>query len=126
MNCPPEIAEILLEILKQAALNIRLAAHKGDSEQCFQEADHIHNIPTILSSFSEENLKYYLKVERSIYLKRSKKGYPKFRLRKAGVTWKKLFSCEGILWWVQLEVRGKFEGHNTYRAFQRFHAPVNA
>jgi len=75
MNCPNEIAAIVLEILEQSMLNIRSAAHQGDTEQCFQEADHVHNLPSLLASFSEEKLKYYWTVERPIYMKRSKGNY---------------------------------------------------
>lgn len=77
MNCPEEIAQILLEILEQSMLNIRSAAHQGKMEQCFQEADHVHNLPSVLSSFSQEKAKYYWDVERTIYAKRSQGNYAK-------------------------------------------------
>jgi len=63
MNCPNQVAAVVLEILRQSMLNIRSAAHQGDTEQCFQEADHVHNLPSLLASFSEEKLKYYWAVE---------------------------------------------------------------
>jgi len=75
MNCPSQIAAIVLKILEYSMLNIRLAAHQGNTEQCFQEADHVHNLPSLLASFSEEKLRYYWTVERPIYMKRSKGNY---------------------------------------------------
>jgi hypothetical protein len=64
MKCPPEIADILLEILGAAILRIRL----GSSERTFCEADHVHNLPSLIRDYSPERLRYYWEVERTTFL----------------------------------------------------------
>ncbi len=68
MDCPPEIAEIILKILGTGLLRIRSLAWAGQSGLCAVEADHIHNLPDLLSNFSREMLSYYWDVERASYL----------------------------------------------------------
>jgi hypothetical protein len=63
MNCPPEIAEIILELLQTALLRIRAQGWAGNSARCAVEADHVHNLPDLLSNFSAEKLHFYWDVE---------------------------------------------------------------
>ena len=56
MQCPSEIAELVLEILKIGVLRIRAAAWSGDSARCAIEADHIHNLPDLLRDYSAQAL----------------------------------------------------------------------
>jgi hypothetical protein len=71
MNCPPEIAEILLEILRLGLLRIRLMGWGGDSGRCAVEADHLHNLPALLTNFSPDLLRYYWEAERPGFLSQS-------------------------------------------------------
>src|SRR4051794_3458263 len=68
MNCPPEIADILAKIIEAGILRIRTAAWAGDSPRCAVEAEHIHNLPGLLTNFSLEGLRYYWEVERPAFL----------------------------------------------------------
>jgi hypothetical protein len=68
MNCPPEIAEIVLEIIATGLLEARAAAWSGDSQRCAAEADHLHNLPGLLRAFSWEKMRYYWDAERTSYL----------------------------------------------------------
>ena len=70
MSCPPEIAEIILEILQTGLLGIRALGWSGNSAGCASEADHLHNLPRLLSDFSPELLRYYWEVERPAYCSR--------------------------------------------------------
>lgn len=71
MQCPPEVAELLLQILRTGILNVRTAANRGDSKRCFIEADHIHNLPSLLTKYSPDLLEYYWSAERDCYLRNS-------------------------------------------------------
>jgi hypothetical protein len=64
MECPAEVAEILLEVLQAALLRARARGWAGDAPGCAVEADHVHNLPSLIHHFSEERLRYYWEVER--------------------------------------------------------------
>ena len=68
MNCPPEITEILAAILETGLLHIRSLAWSAKAVDCAIEADHIHNLPTLISDYSVEKLRYYWCVERLSYI----------------------------------------------------------
>jgi hypothetical protein len=68
-SCPDEVRVAVVQLLKTSLLRIRRAAGAEDSSLCFIEADHVHNLPTLLESYSEELLRFYLNVEREAYLK---------------------------------------------------------
>jgi hypothetical protein len=70
MACPPEISEILLKILETGLLRIRTLAWAGQVDRCAIEADHIHNLPSLLADFSPERLTYYWGIERPSYIAR--------------------------------------------------------
>jgi len=63
MNCPEPVSEPILEILKCGLLNLRYYAGRGDSVRCSAEANHLHNLPSLLRSYSPESLDFYLDVE---------------------------------------------------------------
>jgi hypothetical protein len=67
MNCPPEIAAVLLDILTQGLLLARSAGWAGDAQRAALEAEHLHNIPGLLKDFSMERLRYYWDAERPGY-----------------------------------------------------------
>ena len=62
---------IYSDILYHGLLNIR--NHSNDSERCFAEADHLHNIPELLRQFDNEELhRYYWEAMRPSFIKQSK------------------------------------------------------
>jgi hypothetical protein len=69
-----EITALLAEIVYIALLNIRGHAHQGNSERCHIEADHVHNIPYLIANYSTDLLKFYLDLERPIYMQQSTPG----------------------------------------------------
>jgi hypothetical protein len=71
MQCPPEVAAILQEILHAGLLQIRATAWTGDAEQCAVQADHLHNLPSILLHYSPERLLYYWDAERPGFIAQS-------------------------------------------------------
>jgi hypothetical protein len=68
MNCPPEVAEVVLDILQAGLLCIRASGWSGDDRRCAVEADHLHNLPALLSNYSPQLLRFYWDVERTSYL----------------------------------------------------------
>jgi hypothetical protein len=71
MSCPPGIGANLLRILETGVLRTRSLAWAGRSDLCAREADHIHNIPSLLLDYSEDKLRYYWDVERISYIESS-------------------------------------------------------
>jgi hypothetical protein len=69
MQCPREIAEIVCKILRWGLLQIRCLE---DTARCRVEADHLHNLPGLLTNYSPEVLQYYWDVERVSFISRSK------------------------------------------------------
>jgi hypothetical protein len=67
MNCPPEIAYILLEMLETGLQSIRALGWKGEAGRCAVEADHLHNLPRLLADYDPVRLLYYWDVERLDY-----------------------------------------------------------
>ena len=71
MDSPPEIAEIVAEILETGILRIRSFAWSSMPDLCAIEADHIHNLPSLLRDFTVEKLRYYWEVEHMSYMERA-------------------------------------------------------
>ena len=71
MDCPKEISEIVLEILRGGIIRIRCEGSNGDAVRCEIEANHIHNFPNLLNDYHEEKLLYYYRVEIPNYVHRS-------------------------------------------------------
>jgi hypothetical protein len=70
MTCPPDVARVLLQILEFALLQIRARGWQGDGQGCAREADHVHNLPALLTNYSDELLRFYWEVERPSFIKR--------------------------------------------------------
>src|SRR5256885_1515581 len=68
MTCPPKVAEILLAILGQGLLQVRAFGWSGDANRAAIEADHLHNLPTLLAHYSPALLDYYWTAERPGYI----------------------------------------------------------
>lgn len=69
MNCPSDIADIVLEILHLGALRIRLFAGIQQSKKCFIEADHLHNLPHLLADYRPDRLRFYWQTERPSFMR---------------------------------------------------------
>jgi hypothetical protein len=68
MTCPPDIAAVVLDILQLGIIRIRCFATTKESNKCFIESDHIHNLPTILTDYRPERLRYYWDLERPSFM----------------------------------------------------------
>lgn len=71
MQCPPQIATILCEILTVGLLHIRALAWNQNHERCAVEADHLHNLPGLLTNYRSELLEYYWQAERVSFVQAS-------------------------------------------------------
>jgi len=71
MKAPDAIVETVLEILRVGLLRIRYHAAAGDPERCVIEADHIHNLPSLIANYSPDLLAFYCTVERPAFERRS-------------------------------------------------------
>lgn len=69
MNCPPDVADVLIEILKWGILQTRAWAGQKDYRRCSQEADHIHNLPGLLNRYNPDLLAFYWNVERPLLIR---------------------------------------------------------
>ena len=83
------------EILHRGLLAIRdMAAHQGNAQIAELEADHLHNLPSLIDEPNETRHCYYLFQERVYYLDRLKnqasKDYLDFVLPRYNETWKVL------------------------------------
>ena len=68
MNCPPDVADVLIEILRMGILQTRVWAGQKDFRRCVQEADHIHNLPGLLNNYAPQLLEFYWNVERPLLI----------------------------------------------------------
>jgi hypothetical protein len=68
MSCPPDMSVIVLEMIRTGIFRIRAAGWDNQPELCAHEADHIHNLPTLLQDYSAELLDYYWNSERPAYI----------------------------------------------------------
>ncbi len=71
MNCPDELLDALAEVLATAVLRIRAAAYQNDSARCAVEADHVHNLPTLLRRCHIDRVRFYWNTERTSFLEQS-------------------------------------------------------
>jgi hypothetical protein len=68
---PNAIISPVLGILDEAIIRIRSYGWASDPLRCAVEADHVHNLASLLMNYSPERLRYYLDVERKAYMKQS-------------------------------------------------------
>ncbi len=62
--------QIYIEILRFGLISLRNHTLSGDFDYCAIEAEHLHEIPTLLGLTNESSHEYYLRGHRGIYLKR--------------------------------------------------------
>jgi hypothetical protein len=95
MNCPSEIADVVTGILERGLIRIRGYADAQQAQRCSIEADHLHNLPHVLSDYRAERLQYYWDVEREVFVRR----IPESERRDLEPLWKqmaKLMESHGI------------------------------
>ncbi|MEM8945981.1 MAG: hypothetical protein AAGD11_12465 [Planctomycetota bacterium] len=68
--------EIYLLILHYGLLRLREAARAGLSAYCEVEADHLHNLPSLVGERNEHRHTYYFEKERTLYLERVDRSVP--------------------------------------------------
>jgi hypothetical protein len=71
MNCPPEVAAVIAQVLQAGLLRIRALGWSGDSGRCAAEADHLHNLPGLLQDYSPDLFRYYWDVERPAFIRQN-------------------------------------------------------
>ena len=82
-----------VRILSTALLQMRHAAERGDVDYCLAEAEHVHNVPSLLG---EQNLRrhaYYYRAERMAFLR-----------------WIEATGREDVLSWVKMHYEGAWDG----------------
>src|SRR4051812_44019877 len=67
MTCPPRLAPIIVELIRIGLLRVRSLAWSGNQIRCAIEADHIHNLPRLLTDFSIDQLEAYWEKDRPTY-----------------------------------------------------------
>ena len=55
-------SDSLSRIVPRALIRIRSLASQDDSQGCFHEADHVHNLPSLANHQSVDGLRSYLEV----------------------------------------------------------------
>ena len=66
-NCPAEVADAITSILRESILLIRMAGSGDDADYCAVEANHIHNLPSLLRSYNRSRLERYLDWAQTTY-----------------------------------------------------------
>jgi hypothetical protein len=69
MRCPPEIADVIAELIYRGIIRARAFAKPGYEQRCFIESDHVHNLPHILNDYRVERLQYYWEIERPSFFR---------------------------------------------------------
>ncbi len=88
-----------LEILAWSLLRIRAAGYDGDAAVCAIEAEHVHNIPSLIGEPNEQRHEYYIEAERGLYLKRLRDlggGENRRQPRRFDEPWSVLASIAGV------------------------------
>ncbi|MBI5759876.1 MAG: hypothetical protein HZA46_15260 [Planctomycetales bacterium] len=67
MQCPDDVREVVSDILTTGLLRVRSLAWAGDASRCAIEADHLHNLPSLLGNYEPEKLSYYWHVEKPAF-----------------------------------------------------------
>jgi hypothetical protein len=90
-----------LELLERGLVAIRNHARTGQTTLCEIEADHIHNIPSLLNEVNERRHLFYIIQERGLYLERLRRlvatEYLELRLILYTEPWQVLASVSGVV-----------------------------
>ena len=64
MNCPLEVADVLLDLIDRGIHESRSAARAADDAWITREADHLYNLTHLLHDYTNDLLHFYWEVER--------------------------------------------------------------
>jgi hypothetical protein len=89
---------IYLQILHVGLLRLRDAARLGYVEYCANEAEHLHNVPSLIGETNEHRHEFYLEKERPYYLERLDLSIPgmDFTLRRYEELWQRLTALKTL------------------------------
>ena len=76
MRRQEDVRAPLLKIIERGLLGIRQHADRNDPERCGVEANHLHNLPSLVEKCSPERLTYYLEVEVPQYIRETNDAIP--------------------------------------------------
>ena len=84
--------QIYIRILEHGLLRLRDAGLLGMVEYCAIEAEHLHNLPSLIGETNERRHEHYFENERMYYLKRVNRSVPllDFTLRRYEECWQEL------------------------------------
>jgi hypothetical protein len=84
--------QIYIQILGHGLQRLRDSALLGMIEYCAIEAEHLHNLPSLIGESNERRHEYYFEKERPFYLERVDRSVPgiEFTLRRYEECWQKL------------------------------------
>ena len=89
-----------LDLLRSGLANVRNFAHAGRAELCAAEADHLHNVPSLIGEANEHRRLYYLRAERAAYLARVRELATPDEVEWVGIwyagPWAVLAACAGV------------------------------
>src|SRR5687767_8441487 len=89
-----------LDLLHRGLLLLRNFAEAINAELCQVEADHLHNIPTLVHEDNERRHEYYIRVERGAYLQRLRELGNVEYLEQVGIwyseSWQVLAATAGV------------------------------
>jgi hypothetical protein len=89
-----------LDLLARGVVAVRNYAYSGQMALCEVEADHIHNIPSLLEETNELRHRFYIVQERGLYLDRlnplGAMEYLEFMRIWYAQPWKMLASIAGV------------------------------
>ena len=67
-NCPADVADALTNILRESILLIRMAGNADNADYCAAEANHIHNLPSLLRCYDRAKMQRYLAWAQTDYM----------------------------------------------------------
>jgi hypothetical protein len=89
-----------LDLLDRGLVLLRNLAGAGDTALCRIEADHLHNIPSLLHEGNERRHAFYIRQERELYLRRLRERGAAEYLERAATwysgPWRVLASAAGV------------------------------
>ncbi len=89
-----------LDLLERGLVLLRNFAHFGDVDLCRIEADHLHNIPSLLHEGNERRHEYYIRGERGLYLQRLRERVAAVYLEQVAIwysgPWRVLAEAAGV------------------------------
>lgn len=103
-NDPGNVSEqrdqAYLQLLHRGLVLLRNCADGGKTELCCIEADHLHNLPTLVGETNERRHVYYLQAERAAYLQRLRESghadYLEYARRWYAEPWRALATAAGL------------------------------